>query len=83
MRLLHISVQNKKYLSVREPCLRRFYLLPNIHKRLKSVPAGPAISNCGTVTKRKSELMDFPIQLLIKKMVPSVLKDTSDFLHKL
>ena len=40
------------------------------------------MSNCGTATDRLSELVDFHLQLIIK-ILPHLIKDTSDFLCKL
>ena len=40
------------------------------------------ISICGTATKKISEFLDFYIQPLVTK-VPSIVKDTTDFLCKL
>ena len=60
----------------------RFYLLPKIHKRLENVPGRLVISNCGTAMERISEFFDFHIQPLVVK-VPSIIRDTTDFLCKL
>ena len=79
----YINLQNKKYLTVCKPKLGRFYFLPKIHKRLENVPGRPVISNCGTATKRISEFLDFHIQPFVSQLVPSVIKDTTDFLKKL
>ena len=78
----YISLANRKYLVVSKPRLGKFYLLPKIHKRLENVPGRPVISNCGTAIERISEFLDFHIQPLVCN-VPSVIKDTSDFLQKL
>lgn len=77
-----ISKRNAEYLFVRKPRLGRFYLLPKIHKRLENVPGRPVISNCGTATERISEFLDFCIQPMVQ-FVPSVIKDTTQFLKKL
>ena len=78
----YLSLANRKYLVVSKPRLGKFYLLPKIHKRLQNVPGRPVISNCGTATERISEFLDFHIQPLVCN-VPSVIKDTSDYLQKL
>ena len=78
----YLSLANRKYLVVSKPRLGKFYLLPKIHKRLENVPGRPVISNCGTATERISEFLDFHIQPLVCN-VPSVIKDTSDYLQKL
>ena len=78
----YINAANKKYLVVSKPRLGKFYLLPKIHKGLENVPGRPVISNCGTATERVSEFLDFHIQPLVSN-VPSIIKDTSDFLQKL
>ena len=78
----YIDKDNKKYLQGWYPKLGRFYLLPEIHKRLENVPGRPVISYCGTATERISEFLDFHIQPLVVK-VPSIIRDTTDFLCKL
>ena len=78
----YINEKNGRYLLNPRPRLGRFYLLPKIHKRLEKVPGRPVISNCGTATERISEFLDFYIQPLVD-LVPSIIKDTNDFLLKL
>ena len=57
-----------------------FYLLPKLHK--KGCPGRPAISGCGTSTEKISEFVDYHLKPLVST-IPSVVKDTNDFLHKL
>ena len=38
--------------------LGKLYFLPNVHKRLSSVPGRPVISNCGTPTEKFSEYLE-------------------------
>lgn len=67
---------------------RKFYLLPKVHKpRNKwpqtNMPEGrPLVSDCGTESRRASELIDHFIKPLANKH-PSYLKDTYDFLDKI
>ena len=77
-----ISEENREYLKGESLNLGRFYLLPKIHKRLIDVPGRPVISNCGTPTERISEFVDYHINPIVKSL-PTVLRDTSDFLRKL
>ena len=58
----YINSNNKKYLEVPKPRLGKFYLLSKIHKSLENVPGLPVISNCGTVTEKISEFLDFHVQ---------------------
>ena len=60
----------------------RFYLLPNIHKRLHDVPHRPVISNCGYYTENIPSFLDFHLQPLARG-VKSYIKGTNDFLRKL
>jgi len=60
-----------QYLMANDPRLGRFYLLPQIHKRLHSVSGRPVISNCG-----------YNSYLTARKVKPYI-KDTNDFLCKL
>ena len=78
----YINDENRKYLFNPRPRLGRFYLLPKIHMRLEKLPGRPVTSNCGTATERISEFLDFYIQPLVD-LVPSIIKDTNDFLLKL
>ena len=78
----YISGKNVEYLVASRPRLGRFYLLPEIHKRLENVPGRPVISNCGTATERISEFLNFHIQPLVEG-VPSVIKDSTHFLQRL
>ena len=58
--------------------LGKFYFLPKIHKRLANVPGRPVISDCGTLTEKVSEYLDF----LLKPVMQdgwSYIKDTGDF----
>jgi len=67
---------------------RKFYLLPKVHKPntkwpQANMPEGrPIVSDCGTESKRASELIDHFIKPLAIKH-PSYLKDTYDFLEKI
>ena len=58
----------------------RFYLLPKLHK--KGCPGRPVISGCGTPTEKISEFVDYHLKPLVTT-IPSFVKDTNDFLHKL
>ena len=53
-----ISSETLNYFMVNNPRLRRFYLLPKIHKRLFDVPGRPVISNCGYYTENVSAFID-------------------------
>ena len=79
-----ISELNRKYLLGKHHKykLGRFYLLPKIHKRLVNVPGRPVISDCGTVTEKISEFVDFHLQPIVVDF-PHVIKDTNDFLWRL
>jgi hypothetical protein len=68
--------------------LRRFYLLPKIHKPKdkwpqKTMPQGrPIVSDCGTESRRVSELIDYYLAPLAHNH-PSYIKDTYDFIQKI
>ena len=62
--------------------LRKFYLLPKIHKGLNNVPSRPIILNCETPTEKVSEFFDHQLQA-ITKQGNLYIKDTGDFLEKL
>lgn len=55
----HIKVTN----------LEKMYLLPKIHKRLHSISWRPAISNCGTPTKKTSDALHNELNISCKKVL--------------
>ena len=77
-----ITQANLKYLKGKSLNLGRFYLLPKIHKSLVEVPGKPVVSNCGTSTERITEFVDYHINPILK-VLPAVLRDTSDLLRRL
>ena len=50
----NLSADNLEYFFNKDPKCARFYLLPNIHKRLHNAPGRPVISNCGYYTENIS-----------------------------
>ena len=70
------------YFLVKDPKSARFYLLPQIHKRLHDVAGRPVISNCGYYTENMSSFLDYHLQPLAQKD-KSYIKDTNHFLSKL
>ena len=46
--------------------LEKFYLFPEIHKRLDNVPGRPIISNCGAPTEKASEFFDFHLKRVMQ-----------------
>ena len=77
----YISESTLEYLLVNGTAKAgRFYLLPKIHKT--GCPGRPVISGCNTPTERISEFVDHHLKPLITS-IPSFVKDTNDFLHKL
>uniref|UniRef100_A0A8C7YA98 Reverse transcriptase domain-containing protein n=1 Tax=Oryzias sinensis TaxID=183150 RepID=A0A8C7YA98_9TELE len=70
-----------------EPRLRRFYILPKIHKDPKNwtvpfkVPAGrPIVADCGSETYQTAEYLDYFLNPLSVKH-PSYIKDTYHFVN--
>ena len=61
--------------------LGKLYFLPKIHKRLRSVPGRPVISNCGTPTEKVSEYLDHILKPVMQESW-SYIKDSGDFLKK-
>ena len=63
-----------------DPRPARFYLLSKVHKQ--GVPGRPVISECGSLTDKTSELVDW----FLKSYIPSIdsyLKDSFHLLQKL
>ena len=52
--------------------LGKLYFLPNIHKRLSSVPGRPVISNCGTPTEKFSEYLDHILKPVMLESWPYI-----------
>ena len=75
--LKHFSFEYKKATN-----LGKLYLLPKIHKCLKSVPGRPVISICGTPTKKMSEFLDHHLKPVMQNDW-SYIKDSGDFLRKI
>ena len=76
-----ISDRTLEYLLVNSTARAgRFYLLPKLHK--KGCPGRPVISGCNTPTQKISEFVDHHLKPLVAS-IPSFVKDTNDFLHKL
>ena len=65
---------------VKNPQLGRFYLLPNILKRLANIPGRSVISNNRTSTENISSYLDYHLKSLISN-VPHILEDTRDFVN--
>ena len=62
------SADNIKYFMVKDSKFARFYLLPEIHKRLENVPGRPVISNCGFYTENISFFLGFHLQSLPREV---------------
>lgn len=84
-----ISLEQLQYLKAhKNDRLRRFYLLPKIHKPRdkwphQDMPEGrPIVSDCGTESRRISEYIDYFLAPLAHKH-PSYIKDTYDFIDKI
>ncbi|KAL2102106.1 hypothetical protein ACEWY4_001274 [Coilia grayii] len=71
----------------RPPKLRRFYLLPKIHKDREKwttpfmPPGRPIVSDCGSESYKIAEYIDYYLNPISTKH-PSYLKDTYDFINK-
>ena len=62
--------------------LGKLYFLPNIHKRLSSVPSRPVISNCGTPTEKFPEYLDHILKPVTLESWPYI-KDSGNILMNL
>ena len=60
----------------------KFYFIPKSHKRLSNIPGRPAISNCGTPTKKVSKFLDNHLQPLMRKAL-SYIKYSGDSINKI
>lgn len=85
----YINLAQLNYLKAdKDDRLRRFYLLPKIHKPKdkwpqQDMPEGrPIVSDCGTESRRISEYIDYFLAPLAHSH-PSYIKDTYDFIHKI
>ena len=73
-----LSGDTLNYFVVEDPKFARFYLLPQIHKRLHNVLGRPIIANCGFYTENISSFSDYHLEPLAQK-VKSYMKDTNHF----
>ena len=71
-----------KYFEVKDPKFARFYLLPEIHKRLNNIPGRPVISNCSYYTQKIPAFLGFHLKPLAQA-VKLYIKETNEFLNKL
>ena len=62
--------------------LGKLYFLPNIHKRLSSVPSRPVISNCDTPTEKFPEYLDHILKPVTLESWPYI-KDSGNILMNL
>ncbi len=84
-----INSKQREYLSGNgTPRIRRFYLLPKIHKESEKwsipheVPPGrPIVSDCNSETYQTAEYIEYFLNPISQKH-PSYLKDTYDFIQK-
>ena len=79
-----ISQKELKYFTYefkKSTNLGKLYLLPNILKRLSSVPGRPLISNCGTPTEKASGFVDFHLKPIMQNGW-SYTGDSNDFISK-
>ena len=73
-----LSGDTLNYFVVEDTKFARFYLLPQIHKRLHNVLGRPIIANCGFYTENISSFSDYHLEPLAQK-VKSYMKDTNHF----
>ena len=76
-----ISSNILDYFNVENPKFGRFYLLPEIHKRMYDIPGRAVISKCGVYTEKKSAFLDHLLKP-IATQAKSYIKGTNDFLKK-
>ena len=62
--------------------VKRFYLLPKIHKGKTNVPGRPVISNNQTATENISSVSDFHLKNIVPT-IPHILEDTKDFIKRI
>ena len=76
-----ITNETLEYFFTNKLKLGKFYLLPNIHKRLH-VPGRLVICNSGFFTESILDFLEYHLKPLSQK-VKSFIKDTNNFLKKL
>lgn len=74
------DTNTKKFLKLLHSQQAWFYLFPKIHK--PNNPGKPIISLCDAPTEKISEFIDHHLRPLVEQL-PSYLRDTTHFLHKL
>ena len=84
----YINAKQRTYLQgPREPRVRRFYILPKIHKEPekwtvpgKIAPGRPIVSDCSSESYATAEYLEFYLNPLSQRH-PSYIKDTQDFIN--
>ena len=64
--------------------LGKMYLFPKTWKQLLNVPGRHVISNCGTLTKKVSEFLDFHLKPVMQSSKSYIyIEDKGDFIRKI
>ena len=66
----YITEKQLKYFSYEYRQAKNFgklYFLPKIHKWLHNVPGRPVISDCGALTEKCSQFLDYHLKLLMQR----------------
>ena len=75
-----IEKKVKNFLVPKHPRAARFYLLPKIHK--PGNPGRPIVASNGAPTENISRFTDHFLRTSVRQL-PSYIRDTTDFIHKL
>ncbi|XP_053575241.1 LOW QUALITY PROTEIN: histone-lysine N-methyltransferase, H3 lysine-36 specific [Bombina bombina] len=77
-----ITIKEKKFLTVTNPKIATFYMLPKIHKNAEIPPGRPIVSGIGCLTEKASEYIDHRLRHYVEEL-PSYVQDTMQVLQRL
>ncbi|XP_078524347.1 uncharacterized protein LOC144797570 [Lissotriton helveticus] len=75
-----IEDEEYRYLLCKHPQIPALYLLPKLHTNLEAPPGRPIVSSTGSLLENTSRYIDFFLQPFVR-LLPSYVRDTSDFLR--
>ncbi|KAM4795913.1 dynein axonemal heavy chain 9-like [Rhinophrynus dorsalis] len=77
-----ITLRDKRFLTVTNPIIPTFYMLPKVHKNSSNPPGRPIVSGIGSICEKASQFLDSKLRKYVVEL-PSYVKDTGDILRKI
>ncbi|XP_071983969.1 uncharacterized protein [Engystomops pustulosus] len=77
-----INKKENKFLTVDNPKIPTFYMLPKIHKSLQEPPGRPIVSGIGGLNEKLCSYVDFFLQPMVLKL-PAYVRDTTHLIQQI